>query len=124
MVRGRVDPDDVMEQSFNDPEIKRLAASMSVVESDTYNAAFPANRISSVTLTLKNGEMLTSGDTEALGEPENPVTEAEVKAKFHAYARPKLGDTRTDALEKAVGALGDGSGLDALQDLIFAPLQG
>ena len=124
MVRGRVDPDDVMEQSFDDPEIKRLAAGMSVVESDTYNAAFPANRISRVTLTLKNGETFTSGDTEALGDPENPVTEAEVKAKFRAYARPKLGDTRTDALEKAVGALGDGSGLSALQDLIFAPAQG
>lgn len=124
MVRGRVDPDDVMEQSFNDPEIKRLAAGMSVVESDIYNAAFPANRISSVTLTLKTGATLSSGDTEALGDPENPVTEAVVKAKFKAYAGPKLGDARTGALEKAVGALGDGSGLGALQDLIFAPVQG
>jgi 2-methylcitrate dehydratase PrpD len=95
-----------------------------VVESETYNAAFPANRISRVTLTLKNGQTLTSGDTEALGDPENPVTEAEVKAKFHAYAEPKLGAARTDALDKAVGALGDGSGLGALQDLIFAPVQG
>lgn len=124
MVRGRVDPDDVMEQSFDDLEIKRLAAGMSVVESETYNAAFPANRISRVTLTLKNGQTLTSGDTEALGDPENPVTEAEVKAKFHACAEPKLGAARTDALDKAVGAVGDGSGLGALQDLIFAPVQG
>jgi 2-methylcitrate dehydratase PrpD len=124
MVRGRVDPDDVMEQSFNDPEVKRLAAGMSVVESDTYNAAFPARRISSVTLTLKTGATLTSGDTEALGDPENPVTEGEIKAKFKAYAEPKLGVARTGALERAVDALGDGSGLGALQDLIFAPVQG
>lgn len=124
MVRGRVDPDDVMEKSFTDPEIKRLAAGMSVVESDSYNAAFPANRISSVTLILKNGETLTSGDTEALGDPENPVTQEEVSAKFHAYARAKLGGERTDALEKAVGSLGDGSGLGAFQDLIFAPVLG
>jgi len=122
MVRGQVSPDDVMEQSFSDPEIKRLAAGMSVVESDAYNAAFPANRISSVTLTLKNGEKLTSGDTEALGDPENPVTEEEVKAKFHAYAGPKLGSERTAALEKAVGQLGNGEGLEAFQDLIFAPV--
>ncbi len=124
MVRGRVDPGDVMEQGFNDTEIKRLAAGMSVVESDTYNAAFPANRISRVTLTLKNGETLISGDTEALGDPENPVTDADVKAKFHANARPKLGEARANALENAVGALGNGSGLGALQDLIFAPVQG
>lgn len=121
MVRGRVSPDDVMEQSFNDPEIKRLADGMSVIESDTYNDAFPANRISSVALTLKNGETLTSGDTEALGDPENPVTQEEVIAKFHAYAQPKLGSARADALEKAVRQLGDGTGLDALRDVIFAP---
>lgn len=75
-----------------------------------------------MTLTLKNGEKLTSGDTEALGDPENPVTEEEVKAKFHAYAGPKLGSERTAALEKAVGQLGNGEGLESLQDLIFAPV--
>jgi 2-methylcitrate dehydratase PrpD len=122
MVRGRVSPDDVMEKSFNEPEIRRLAKGMTVVESDTYNAAFPAYRISNVTLTLKNGQELSSGDTQALGDPENPVTEDEVKAKFHAYARPKLGCNRAHALEKAVGRLGRGEGLGALKELIFAPI--
>ncbi len=123
MVLGRVSPDDVMEQSFQDPEIKRLAASMKVVENDAYNAAFPANRISSVTLTLKNGDTLTSGDTEALGDPENPVTQEEVRAKFHAYAAPKLGNGRAVALETAIAQLGDGTGLEALQRLIFDPVR-
>ena len=123
IVRGGVSPDDVMERSFDDPEIRRLAESMFVVECDRYNAAFPANRISSVTLTLRNGRTLTSGDTEALGDPENPATEEDVKAKFHAYARPKLGGDRADALERAVGRLGNGEGLDALKALIFAPVQ-
>lgn len=122
MVRGRVSPDDVMEKSFNDPEIRRLAKGMTVVESDTYNAAFPAHRISNVTLTLKNGQELSSGDTQALGDPENPVTEDEVKAKFHAYARPILGCNRAHALERAVGRLGRGEGLGALKELIFAPI--
>ena len=106
IVRGGVSTDDVMERSFDDPEIRRLAKSMFVVECDRYNAAFPANRISSVTLTLRNGRTLTSGDTETLGDPENPATEEDVKAKFHAYARPKLGGDRADALERAVGRLG------------------
>ncbi len=123
MVRGRVEPDDVMEQSFANPETKRLAESITIVESDEYNAAFPANRISSVTLTLKNGQKLTSGDIEALGDPENPVTEDEVKAKFHAYAVPKLGSARANALETAVGLLGNGAGLGTLQDLIAAPIR-
>lgn len=122
MVRGQVSPDDVMAHSFVDPEIKRLAAGMSVVESDSYNAAFPANRISSVKLVLKNGKTLTSGDTEALGDPENPVTEQEVRTKFHAYAGPKLGRERAEALETAVARLGDGGGMVDFQNLIFAPV--
>jgi len=69
VVRGRVDFDDVMEQSFADPQIRRLDDGMRVVESDSYNAAFPADRISRVTL--------TTGGREALGDPERPVTEAE-----------------------------------------------
>lgn len=97
---------------------------MTVVESDAYTSAFPANRISSVTLTLTNGQTLTSGDTEALGDPENPVTEAEVKAKFHAYADPKLGPERANAIEAAVAELGNGGGLETLQNLIFDPIQG
>jgi len=123
MVRGGVSPDDVMEKCFDDPEVQRLAKSMTVVENDTYNVAFPANRISSVTLTLRSGQQLTSGDTEALGDPENPVTQDEVKAKFLAYAQPKLGSERANALEKAVGRLGSGDGLGALMETIFAPVQ-
>ena len=122
MVRGRVTPDDVMEESFSDPEIKRLAAGMTIIEDDTYNAAFPAMRISSVTLTLKDGQQLVSGDTQARGDPEIPVTQDEVRAKFYAYAQPKLGAERTKALEYAVDQLGNGRGLDSLSELIFAPI--
>lgn len=123
MVRGRVSPDDMMEKSFNDPEIKRLAEGMTVIENDTYNAAFPANRISNVTLTLRNGQKLISGDTEALGDPENPVTENEVRAKFYAYAQPRLGKERAEALEAAVGQLGNGEGLATLPELMYAPIR-
>lgn len=121
MVVGQVSPDDVMEKSFDTPEIQRLASTMKVVENDTYNAAFPERRISSVTLTLKNGQTLSSGDTEALGDPETPATQNDVEAKFDAYATPPLGPERADALKTAVARLGDGAGLDPLCNLIFAP---
>lgn len=122
MVRGHVAHADVMEQTFPDGELKCLAAGMTVVESDTYNAAFPGNRISSVTLFLRNRAVLTSGDTEVLGDPENPASEGEVKAKFCAYAEPKLGQHRRDALEVAVDNLGLGSGLQDFHRLIFQPI--
>jgi 2-methylcitrate dehydratase PrpD len=123
MVRGQVTPEDIMEGSFDDPEIQRLAAGMTITENEAYNAAFPANRISSVTLKLNDVRKLVSGDTEAKGDPEVPVTLAEVSAKYHAYADPRLGVTHAVALERAVNQLGNGGGLDTLFELIFVPPQ-
>jgi 2-methylcitrate dehydratase PrpD len=121
LVRGRVAPDDVMEASFADPEIRRLAAGMTVTESDEYNAAFPARRFASVTLVLKDGQRIESGRTEAKGDPESPVSSDEVRKKFQAYATPKLGSERAAAIETAVAILGGGDGTVALFDLVTAP---
>jgi 2-methylcitrate dehydratase PrpD len=122
LVRGRVDPAYVMEPSFADPEIRRLAAAMEVVEDDAFNAAFPAQRIASVTLTLGDGRVLTSGPVEARGDPEAPVAMEEVRAKFHAYADPGLGADRATAIEAEVDALGQGGDAARLTDLITAPV--
>ncbi|MDW4550053.1 MmgE/PrpD family protein [Defluviimonas sp. D31] len=121
LVRGRVDPVDVAEASFADPEIRRLAQSMTVTESDEYNAAFPARRIAHVALVLKDGRRLQSEPTEALYDPEAPVDMATVRAKFRAYAGPALGTDRAAAIEAAVDRLGDGSGIADLIELVQAP---
>ncbi len=121
MVRGQIMPQDVMEASFSDPEIQRLAAGMTIIENDNYNAAFPANRIASVTLVLRDGRRPVSGDTEAMGDPEVPATNDEVTEKFYAYAQPKLGVVRAEAIKTTIDQFGTGVGLDALSELIFAP---
>jgi 2-methylcitrate dehydratase PrpD len=121
MVRGQITPNDVMEANFADPEIKRLAASMTITECDSYNDAFPQNRISNVTLTLKNGDRLVSGETEANGDPEDPVSFVQVREKFHAYATPVLGEQRVSAIETAVNQIGSGQGLSDLLSLITTP---
>lgn len=121
LVRGGVTPSDLTAASFADPEIQRIAKSMVVTESATYNAAFPARRFAHVVLVLKDGRHLQSPPTEAFGDPEAPADMAQVRAKFHAYAAPMLGAGRAAAIETAVDRLGDGSGLVALAGLVLAP---
>ena len=106
LVRGVVGADEVAPQAFNDPAILRLADSMLFTESDDFNAAFPARRFAQVTLQLKDGRRLASAPTEARGDPEDPASMAEVRAKFHALATPVLGAERTSAIEQAVDGLG------------------
>ena len=119
LVRGRVDPADVADAALNDPEIARIAQGMRIDEDAGFTAAFPERRIARVTIVLKDGQRLTSADTEAPGDPENPVSNADVRAKFHAYAEPVLGKNRASVVEAAVDGLGKGSGLGALRAAIL-----
>ncbi len=118
MVRGVIGPDDITGASLQDPEILRLSAGMVIEESDDYNAAFPARRFAHVTLVLRDGRRLTSATTEASGDPENPASGADIRAKYHAYATPVLGEPRTRAIEAAVDGLAPGA-LGPLADLIL-----
>ncbi len=122
LVRGTCGPNDVTEDSFDNPEIRRLARSMVIRESDAYNAAFPAHRISDVTLVLADGTHLTSGPTEALGDPEDPASRETVVAKYRAYAEPILGKPRSAAIETRVLQLGHGDDLTGLLPLLTAPV--
>ena len=119
LVRGRVDPADVADAALNDPEITRIAQCMLINEDAGFTAAFPERRIARVTVVLKDGQRLTSADTEAPGDPEHPVSNVDVMAKFHAYATPVLGADRARAIEAAVDGLGKGGGLSALRAAIL-----
>ncbi len=123
LVRGDIGPADVMEGAFADPEIRRLAEGMTVGESADYNAAFPARRFSQVALLLKDGRRLESGPSEAVGDPEDPLPMDAVRAKFHAYADPLLGRSRSAEIEARVDNLGKGAGIAGLLSLILAPLE-
>ena len=119
LVRGRLGPEDITGVALNDPEIARIAQGMRIEEDAGFTAAFPERRIARVTVVLRDGRRLTSADTEAPGDPEHPVSNADVRAKFHAYATPVVGADRAAAIETAVDALGKGGGLSALRAAIL-----
>ncbi|MFD0857858.1 MmgE/PrpD family protein [Roseovarius aquimarinus] len=121
MVRGTVGPDEVSASAFADPEILRLSQGMIVIEAPEYNAAFPARRIAHVTLVLRDGRRLVSPPTEAPGDPEAPIADADLRAKFHGWAGPLLGASRAGAIEAAVDTI-ENTPWTRLGDLILAPL--
>ncbi|MEO1613102.1 MAG: MmgE/PrpD family protein, partial [Pseudomonadota bacterium] len=91
LVRGEVGPAEIGPGSFIDPEIARLAESMTLSDNEECNAAFPAHRYAYLRLHLKSGETLASERFEARGDPEAPLSQAEFEAKFRAYADPVVG---------------------------------
>jgi 2-methylcitrate dehydratase PrpD len=100
MVHGRVGAQEVSQAAFGDAEVQRLAAGMIFAEDEAYNAAFPAHRFAHVTLVLRDGTRLTSERTEALGDPEAPLSAAVMGYKFHGLADQIIGRQRArDAVD-------------------------
>jgi 2-methylcitrate dehydratase PrpD len=107
LVKGRLGVAEITGVGLTDPQVRRLVEITTVQESADYSARFPANRWGDVTLRLKDGRRLASGPLDARGGPENPLSEAEIIAKFRDYTEPAIGKTRAAALETAVRRLMD-----------------
>ncbi|MEM0944059.1 MAG: MmgE/PrpD family protein, partial [Pseudomonadota bacterium] len=73
LVRGRVEPADVMGESLTDREVLRLARATRLREDPELTRQFPDRRLARVALTLKDGRRFESPVMEPLGDPERPL---------------------------------------------------
>jgi 2-methylcitrate dehydratase PrpD len=108
--------------AVRDPRVARLLGLVRLAEDPALSSRFPAERHARVSVTLRDGRRLMSGDCVARGSAENPLTDAELRGKYDAYAAPVLGPARAARIAAAVAALADGGPIDALLDDLLAPL--
>jgi 2-methylcitrate dehydratase PrpD len=105
---------EVDEADLADPLVRQIVDRMDVVEAPDLTAIFPAKWSCRVTVAFRDGTSATAQVDVPKGEPENPMTEAELSAKFHRLTEPVLGADGAAALErKFLGLAGAGS-LDGL----------
>ncbi len=107
---------------LRDQTVIALSQSIELYEVEAYNESFPAQRISEVTISLKDGRVLTSGATEADGDPETPLHLDEIKTKFQLFASPVIGDERSDAIiDHVLNMAKNNQSLSDLNSLIYSP---
>jgi len=123
LVRGCVGTDEVLDSAFDDADLRAMLDRITVRVDPDIDALFPQRRAARVAVTLKNGQRVESGLTDASGGPDPQMTRAEVVAKFRTFARPVLGEARMTAIERAVLGLNEeGSRFaDVLALLVDAP---
>lgn len=110
LVHGQLETAQIDGAALRDPEILRLSRSTVLRETNDYNARFPAERLTHVTLHLKDGRQLTSEPSVGRGNAENPLSDAEIIEKFHRYAACTLSTARIDELKAAVTSVSSGEG--------------
>ena len=119
LARGQLGATEVTADGLGDPAIDQLADRVFIQEDAAHNAAFPVNRYARVSVELSNGRVLTSEDHEPRGDATAHLDDDEIRAKFHTFAAPVIGDTRAKTIEAAVDGLVDGSSLEPLWDQII-----
>jgi 2-methylcitrate dehydratase PrpD len=123
LVFGQVGAEEIELPRLADPRIRRLLAAIKVTEDAEFSRRFPAERWARVRITVKDGRMLASEPAIARGNPENPLTDNELRGKYRSLAEPVLGVERAARIERLVDALhADPAALRPLiDDLLQAP---
>jgi len=87
---------DFNQQTVDDPAARALLARLEIeaVDGQSASSAF-------ISVWLEDGEVLHAHTDVYRGHPQNPLTDAELRAKFDDLTVPVLGAARSDALYQA-----------------------
>ncbi|MEM7745349.1 MAG: MmgE/PrpD family protein [Pseudomonadota bacterium] len=115
-LRGAVVPGDFSDTALADPSIRDIAAKVTVTEDAKAEAAFPARRSAMVTIRTQRGATHSHRRPTRKGDPDDPLSDAELMAKFHGLANPVIGADRARQLAEALATL------DTIEDVRTLPL--
>lgn len=105
---------------INDPLVREVLAHTEVVADAELNRLYPDKFPARVTITLKDGKSFQETVLFPKGDPQDPLSAAELEAKFRDNAHALLGGARAGELLQAVLALPDARKVEHLSALLHA----
>ena len=119
--KGRIEEPDITEESLGDPALQALAAKVTVEADAAMTAVFPAEWPADIRVETKDGRSFERHVAYPKGEPEAPMSQAEVEAKFLGLAAEAMPEARARAVIEAVAELDKAPGLEPLCALLRGP---
>ena len=105
LLDGRVGLSQFSPERLHDPAITALLERTQVVVAEDLTAKYPAAWPTRVTLTLSDGASLTGSSDYPRGNPENPVSTAQLEDKFRSLVTPRFGEATAERAIEAVQLL-------------------
>lgn len=118
LVHGSIRLDAYTESRLNDPVVRELMPRISVTLDPERNAVFPAQRSANVQITLKDGRILNHFQPHRVGDPDLPLSDAQLENKFLELTSDRLNDANARILLKELWRLDEQPNLDGLYDSI------
>jgi 2-methylcitrate dehydratase PrpD len=95
---GRVQPGDFTPARLEDKDLKELMKKIKVGGDPNLTGTYPRKWPARVTITLKDGRRLDGANEYPKGDPENPLSEGELIAKFKNLTEGTLPSPQADAI--------------------------
>jgi 2-methylcitrate dehydratase PrpD len=92
-------------ERLRDPDVRALMQKIECVADAELSKAFPRQRAARVEIELASGRRVEHFQPTRKGDPEAPLTDAELDDKFLELATPVIGDARARALLKRLWSL-------------------
>ena len=101
-----------------DPEIRSLFDRVNVEADDELDLSFPGTESSILTIHTHQGAVMTRrNDGPVRGEPENPMSDADIEAKFEIMATPELPPGNSKKVVESIAQLEQLEDLNELTEL-------
>jgi len=114
LVTGAARFDAFTDERLADPVIRALMAKVTVVLDEKAEAAFPGRRSARVTVATTDRRILDRYAPTRKGDPDNPLTDQELEAKYRDLASPVIGEEAAARLTDRVWSV---EGLTAVTEL-------
>lgn len=122
ILRNRLAPTDVSGEALTDGAILDMSARIRLIDAADLEARFPAERYARARFRLRDGRVLSGGDTPARGDAERPLSDQEISAKYHELADGPLGGLGAAELARTIADLPSaGKATELIDRLLSAP---
>jgi 2-methylcitrate dehydratase PrpD len=108
---GSAGPEAFSPEALGDDRILKLASRVSVVEDPEYTAMTPANRPARISVRFQDGSEREHAVMGSKGDPDQPMSEAELEAKFLRLTEPGLGVDQAATAWKHLGKINEAANL-------------
>jgi len=116
--KGSIGEADITGECLGNPELQELADRVRLEADPAMSAAFPAEWPADIRVETTDGRAFERHVAYPKGEPEAPMSQAEVEAKFLSLAAEAMPETRARSIIKAVAELDKAPGLGPLCELL------
>jgi 2-methylcitrate dehydratase PrpD len=102
LTRGSVRLSAFTKEALEDLDVTGLMKRISFRSDPEFDTVFPDERIARVEVELRDGRSFSHQQNTCKGDPNNPLSDAELTAKFSELVAPVLGNERSERLLNAI----------------------